>query len=523
MNYDYDYSFNSLGDAYQFHLSYVSEGFYCFLCSIFEYYFPNIYNNTYTSLIRGNQNSISETIVMMSNIQFSKCITFFGIGIIYLIVLYIMFLYSDDIPELTFNFKKLASLYYMVIFIIILDIIPYIFIFPSISGFTYITNLAVNWNSSQYLLILVICLKIFYKLKKRIVFNTILCCSIGFYIQQLGFTKYFYSKKTSYGNFFNNTYSIIILYFTPMLFFLKDFLIDKILKSEIHWIVLITVINLLEGIIYIILKIILKNIFHRPTKILFEGFTVSQGFYSAFFLAKDIIDFIILSTKFNLLQKGIGKPIGQVGILFFFICGFVIAYPLYGYTIISIAGNAFVLFAYIILLNEADDMELTKEIFVIDNSKQKLHEEKAQLSLSLSCDSKKQKTYNHNCSMDISDETLSDEIPSNETPCNETPCNETPSNATPTPNDLNINNSINKTSNYNYEEEIAELEEEILMYKNDKKSLESQFNSLKSEKDSMTNEINNLKNENKNLLDENDTLMTNIAKIEIEIEKYKKE
>ena len=248
------------------------------------------------------------------------------------------------------------------------------------------------------------------------------------------------------------------------------------------------------------------------------------------FLAKDIIDFIILSTKFNLLQKGIGNPLGKIVILWLFIIGFAVAYPLYGYTIISFAGNAFVLFAYIILLIEANDMELTKEIFVIDNSKQKLHEEKAQLSLSLDCGSNKQKTYNHNYIIDDSFETSSNEIPcneipSNETPSNETPSNETPYNTTPTPNDLNINseNSFNKTSNYNYEEEIAELEEEILMYKNDKTSLESQFNSLKSENDRMTNEINNLKNENKNLLDENDTLMTNIAKIEIEIEKYKKE
>ena len=50
--------------------------------------------------------------------------------------------------------------------------------------------------------------------------------------------------------------------------------------------------------------------------------------------------------------------------------------------------------------------------------------------------------------------------------------------------------------------------------------MENQLKTLRSENDNLKNEINNLKSENSNILNENDNLMTNLAKIEIEIEKY---
>ena len=51
------------------HLSYLYEGIYTLLCSIIEYNKPNIYNNSYTPLIRAYQNNFSER-VLITNLFF---------------------------------------------------------------------------------------------------------------------------------------------------------------------------------------------------------------------------------------------------------------------------------------------------------------------------------------------------------------------------------------------------------------------------------------------------------------------
>ena len=482
------------------HLSYLYEGIYTLLCSIIEYKKPNIYNNSYTTLIRAYQNTVSERVLIMSNIQTLKCIGLIGLGVIFLIVLYFMFLYSQKMPKLNINFKKLACSIHLIILIIIIDIIPYLLIYPAISGYTYVENLGVLWNTSQYLLILIICIGMCYhEMKKRLVINTIILCSISYYVHQIGFSKYFYSYKTNFGDFFTNSYSNIILYFTPMLFFIRDLFINKVLMNEINFIIFMSLIYILEGIILITLRII----FHPNKAIFFEGLTLQEGFYSALIFVKDFINYYSLSFELLLLVKAMCKPIGQIGLLIVFFFGVMYTYPAYGYTIISIAANAIDLIAYIIIIIGSENIELPKPLFINNSipkkSKNELVEEDDIFYSNENKNYYPTKTYSADININLA----------------------TPS-STSTSNDLMINdpNTITSTPKYNYEEEIAELEEEILMYKNDKTSLENQLLTLRSENDNLKNEINNLKSENSNILSENDNLMTNLAKIEIEIEKY---
>ena len=486
------FNFYQQVDKPYFHISYLLEGLFCILSSIIEYYSPNILNNSYKDLIRAYKNDYKALILKMSNILILKCFCLICLTVITLIIFYFMYIFSCSLPKLNFDFKKIASNFILILLIIFIDFATYVFIYPSISGFSFLTSLAVVWNTSQYLLISIICIKICCKIKKRIVFNTILFCLISFYIEQLGFTHYFYSNKTNYENYFTYQYSKIIFLFAPMLFFIKDYSIQKLIKCDVFWVEIIFITWLIEGIIFTILRII----FHPSKQIFFEDTQLADIFYAVLISAKEIIDCVCLFGDLNLFAKGFTQPLGRLFLLIAFFFGLHMAYPISGHTMISMISNGVTLISYLILINYFDRFECSLNLFEYTPSSKELVEENDAIILTNSTQWNKKENYETKTPEDIlEDETL-------------------------TPNDEYINDTNNKFKPYNYEEQIAELEEEILMYKNDKTSLENQLSTIKSENDKLKSQIEKLKNDNEVVENENEELIERIAKLDIEMEQY---
>ena len=82
----------------------------------------------------------------------------------------------------------------------------------------------VHWNSSEYLIIYAIILKIFsnYYPNKSFI-NSILFSIISFCIYVFAFWNFFFTRDSAYINYFNNTYSIVIFFFAPMMLFMKEY------------------------------------------------------------------------------------------------------------------------------------------------------------------------------------------------------------------------------------------------------------------------------------------------------------
>jgi hypothetical protein len=112
--------------------------------------------------------------------------------------------------------------------IIIANIVPFLFIYPFISDYSSYLCMPVHWNTGQYLIIYAIILKIFANNFSNNSFtHPILFSIIGFCIYVLGFL-FFFAKKCEYTNYFNDSISIVIFFFAPMILFIKEYSIQKI-------------------------------------------------------------------------------------------------------------------------------------------------------------------------------------------------------------------------------------------------------------------------------------------------------
>ena len=102
--------------------------------------------------------------------------------------------------------------------IIIADIFPFLFIYPYISDFTSCLCMPVHWNTGQYLIFYAIILKSFTNnFPNKPFINAILFSIIGFFIYVLGFSYFFFARNSKYTNYFNDSISIVIFFFAPMI------------------------------------------------------------------------------------------------------------------------------------------------------------------------------------------------------------------------------------------------------------------------------------------------------------------
>ena len=100
-------------------------------------------------------NNFKERIIIMSNAHLIKMMIVFLIIIYYLKKFYVNFLFSKTEDVIIKNyFINWFSHFYLIILITIIDIIPYLFVYPYISQYTSFFCMPVLWNISQYILIL---------------------------------------------------------------------------------------------------------------------------------------------------------------------------------------------------------------------------------------------------------------------------------------------------------------------------------------------------------------------------------
>ena len=150
----------------------------------------------------------------MSNTQLIKFFLVILGLIIYGIVLYFGYLYSNlDDLLIKLNLKKFFSYYYHIFMIIIADIVPFLFIYPFISDFTSYLCMPVHWNTGQYLIIYAVILKIFInKVSNNSLINAILVSIISFCIYVYGFSNFFFAKNINFTYYFNDSISIVIFF-----------------------------------------------------------------------------------------------------------------------------------------------------------------------------------------------------------------------------------------------------------------------------------------------------------------------
>ena len=112
--------------------------------------------------------------------------------------------------------------------ILIADIVPFLFIYPFISDFTSCLCMPVHWNTSQYLIIYAIILKIFSdNFSNKSFINSILFSIISFCIYVFAFSYFFFTRNSAYTNYFNDKISIVIFFLAPMMLFMKTIFDSK--------------------------------------------------------------------------------------------------------------------------------------------------------------------------------------------------------------------------------------------------------------------------------------------------------
>ena len=463
------------------------NGIFYAISLVFEDQYANIIDKstTMSSLDVEFYNDLPKRIELMANTQLIKTGLIFSIIFIYLVILYFAYMYSCLIDVLiSFDFKKFFSRFHLVMLIVIIDVVPYLFIYPYISKYTSVYCMPVLWNSGQYLLLM----NIFYFCyigNIKSVINSFIFSALSFSFSVFSFYNYFFSRTTQYTNYFNNNYSILIFYFAPMLPFIKDLCYKNIFsKTETNIIVVYFFVTILEEITYLILRWI------YPT-----GNFIFLGGYNKQNTLLILIEIFHEATNLGLLyfpditiaEKAFGNTISYVGFYVLYPLAFFLAYPPYGYVLLITLNVVIEIGGYIIFITLIGDISVLNEIYFIEKKTEKeiLPEKK-----------------------------------------NEKKTIETPTD-TLTPNyssDLFINNyDIDESStNYNLEEKVAQLQEEKAMAESDKRSLQSQINSLKNTNQSLTSEVNKLKARFEELERLNESYITDLANKEIEVEKYKK-
>ena len=439
-------------------------------------------------------NSLEQKIELMANTQLIKLFSISAVALGYLIILlYYLDSYEFDYYAIELNYKKFFSCFHLLIFIVISDVVPYLFIYPYISKYTSVYCMPVLWNNGQYLILLNILFIIIsknYNYKSFI--NSLLFSILSFYIFIYSFGKWFCARKYGYTNYFNDNISKIIFFFASMFQFIKDYSCQKILKkADINPLVLLFAVWFLEEIVYIILRFI------WPTEnFIFLGGIKAQNIFAILIsIAQDVLNAFLLFF-FSLPERGFSRAFSHIICIFFFIFINIIYFPV-GYVLFSILASIVEVCGYFLCITLSPDEEFDE----FYNEKPKTIEKNKKESFIIN-------SYpNHPIHSDSYNINI-DDLFKTQTP-----------DSIDTPN--NPNTPYNTPNHYNFEEKIAQLEEEKAMIESDKRSLENELNSLKNKNSSLTNENNQLKSKNEVLKEENENLISKIADKEIELENLK--
>ncbi len=260
-------------------------------------------------------NSLEQKIELMANTQLIKLFSISAVALGYLIILlYNLDSYKYNYYAIELNYKKFFSCFHLLIFIVITDVVPYLFIYPYISKYTSVYCMPVLWNNGQYLILLNILFIIIsknYNYKSFI--NSILFSILSLYIFIYSFGKWFCARKNGYTNYFNDNISKIIFFFASIFQFIKDYSSQKILKkANINPLVLLFVVWFLEEIVYIILRII------WPTEnFIFLGGIKAQNIYAILLsIAQDVLNAFFLFF-FSLPYRGFSRAFSHIICIFF--------------------------------------------------------------------------------------------------------------------------------------------------------------------------------------------------------------
>jgi len=418
-------------------------------------------------------NNLKERIIIMSNAHLIKMMIVFLIIIYYLKKFYVNFLFSKTEDVIIKNyFINWFSHFYLIILITIIDIIPYLFVYPYISQYTSFFCMPVLWNISQYILILNLFSYVYINnFNLRAFSNSIILSIISFIIQVLSFSNFYFTRDTQFTNYFNNVTSIIIFFFAPMLIFMKEYLLSYLfIKShdELMIICIILTILSLEEIIYLILRI---N-FVSPNNLFFGEFTMESIFIFLFTTVHDIVDTIFIIFGLNLATKGYIKSIVHLAWWCINIFGFYQAYKPIGYVLFTILTSVIDLLNYILIITLQNDADVFKEIYDVDlYTIHILINDNEKKNINLATIPQKDSSYNENENEDEDDSTIN-------------------------------------------EKKINELKSEKASISNSNSNLESQIDSMKNSINDLKIEIGKLKIKNKKLNDEKGRLINELAQKE---------
>ena len=453
---------------------------YFVLALIFEDRFSNIFifsNEEYT-IMPITENTLRERIIIMSNAHLLKILLIMLALIIYLLYIYFSFLFSQPIDKfLEINFKSFFSSFYVIILIIIADICPYLFIYPYISKYTSVYCMPVHWNISQYILILTIFSQIYYssKFESRAFWNSIIFSIISFIIQVISFSNFYFTRDSAFGNYFNDSISILIFFFAPMFMFMKEYLYSYLLLNPYDKSIspfLILAIWILEEIIYLVLRII----FVSPHNLFFGEYSMKSTFSFLLTTYHDIGDICFLMAELNLATKGFLKSISHLGWWVLDIFGFWMAYKPIGYVLFTLLTTTIDLINYILLITLQSDNDIFDKMYDIN----------LYININFITDEKKK------------------------------------TNLATIPQKKSSYNQDEEDSEF-YEQKVSELKSEKSSIINSKSSLENQIISIRNSSNDLKVEIGTLKIKNKKLKDENGRLINELAQKEKLLNDLKKE
>ena len=411
-------------------------------------------------------------ILLASNIHIVKMFVLLIFFVIFLFVLYFSVIYSKC-PSCQYSKNHISSFFkniHLFLFIIIIDIVPYLFIYPYITQYISYICMPLLWNTGQYLLFL----SIFYKIKSidftvKSFINSILFSLISFGFYVFGFSKYYFARKSDFTNCFNNIISIILFFFTPILNLIKDYSTQKILKStRIPTLLLIITLWTIEEIIYIILRLIFISNYS-----LLSGFNLKAFFYGSLEMFNALTQICALNVT-PLPIIGITKTIIHLTYLPMNFFPLYLVLKPYGYILLSTLASVFELIGYILCLTLNESVVFYLDIYP---SPQEIEQEEKIKAIE-----KKEKEIQM----------------STETPF-------TPNNA--------INNQNIKTNKYtkeDYEDVISKLNKDKSNIESEKRQLQNEINSLTKSNSSLNVEINKYKIKIGKLEQDNQKLLSDI-------------
>ena len=133
------------------------NGIFYVISLVFEDQYANIIDKptTMSSLDVEFYNDLPKRIELMANTQLIKLFSISAVALGYLIILlYYLDSYEFNDYAIELNYKKFFSCFHLLIFIVIIDVVPYLFIYPYISKYTSVYCMPILWNNGQYLILL---------------------------------------------------------------------------------------------------------------------------------------------------------------------------------------------------------------------------------------------------------------------------------------------------------------------------------------------------------------------------------